>query len=40
MNEPRLFIEKACYWWEKNDSYAVSTNMQIGRFKQYMEEEV
>ena len=34
------FIKKACEWWEKNDSYAVPTNVQIERFKQAMEEEV
>ena len=33
-------IKKACDWWEKNDSYAVPTNVQIERFKQAMEEEV
>ena len=33
-------IKKACEWWERNDSYAVPTNIQIERFKQEMEEEV
>ena len=31
-------IKKACDWWEKNDSYAVPTNVQIERFKQAMKQ--
>ena len=31
-------IKKACEWWEKNDSYAVPTNVQIERFKQAMKQ--
>lgn len=36
--EKEKFIKKACEWWEKNDSYAVPTNVQIERFKQAMEQ--
>lgn len=34
--EKQKLIDEACEWLEKNDSYAIPTNVQVDRLREYL----
>ena len=36
----KQWIDKACEWLQKNDSYSKPTELQVMDFRKYMEEEL
>ena len=35
-NKCNILINEACKWLEKNDSYAIPTNVQVDRLREYL----
>ncbi|MBR4620551.1 MAG: hypothetical protein IKO46_06175 [Salinivirgaceae bacterium] len=39
-DEKDKIIDEACKWLERNDSYAVPTNLQVDRLREYLKHKV
>ncbi len=39
-DEKDKIIDEACKWLERNDSYAVPTNVQVDRLREYLKHKV